>query len=191
MDSDSKLPSSEIKAQVLRDVDEGRISTNAVELIAACSALLQMSGGKEASEKKGVDDTSSPVHDQQVFSNNATLLKSNAFNQKDACTASAGAAPGDVNTVSPVAQPNFVNFHEPLHAEMEAGESSVRQPRSKTRRKRSSKETLWMKNYRELQVSYRYKSSIIFDPFQVIAHSQISLILCIHSTGIQGRTWPY
>jgi hypothetical protein len=137
------------------------------------------------SGQKGVD-SSFPVHGQKVFPNDTILSNSDAFNQEDACTMSAGAVPRYLNIVSPVAQPNFVNFHElPLghvlpmgrlisDMTMEAGESSVRRPHLSTCRLQSSKETLWMKNYRDLQVSYRYKSSIIFDPFQVIAHSQIS-----------------
>lgn len=40
MDSDGKFPISKIKAQLLRDDDVGRVSTKAVELIAACSALF-------------------------------------------------------------------------------------------------------------------------------------------------------
>ena len=40
MDSDGKFPISKIKAQILRDDDVGRVSTKAVELIAACSALF-------------------------------------------------------------------------------------------------------------------------------------------------------
>lgn len=40
MDSDGKFPTSKIKAQLLRDDDVGRVSTKAVELIAACSALF-------------------------------------------------------------------------------------------------------------------------------------------------------
>jgi hypothetical protein len=40
MDSDGKFPISKIKAQLLRDSDVGRVSTKAVELINACSALF-------------------------------------------------------------------------------------------------------------------------------------------------------
>mmetsp|Transcript_6266 Transcript_6266/g.10233 ORF Transcript_6266/g.10233 Transcript_6266/m.10233 type:complete len:189 (-) Transcript_6266:1710-2276(-) len=40
MDADGKFPISKIKAQLLRDDDVGRVSTKAVELIAACSALF-------------------------------------------------------------------------------------------------------------------------------------------------------
>jgi len=153
MDSGGKIPTTEIKAQLLRDVDEGRISTNAAELINACSALLQMSGKNEHSGGVGEHDTSSTVHGQQT--NHATLLKGNAFSHAD--TTSAGAVTKDLNSVSPE-EPNFVSCQKPLHA----GEKSVRRPLLPTRSRQPmemrlcAKDTLWMQNYRELQVSFRY-----------------------------------
>lgn len=160
MNSGGKIPTTEIKAQLLRDVDEGRISTNAAELINACSALLQMSGKNEHSGGVGEHDTSSTVHGQQT--NHATLLKGNAFSHAD--TASAGAVTKDLNSVSPE-EPNFVSCQKPLHADItttEAGEKSVRRPLLPTRSRQPmemrlcAKDTLWMQNYRELQVSFRY-----------------------------------
>ena len=50
MDSDGKFPTSKIKAQLLRDDDVGRVSTKAVELIAACSALFVNELARSATE---------------------------------------------------------------------------------------------------------------------------------------------
>lgn len=125
MESDGK---SKIKPHLLRDDDVGEASTNAGELIAACSALLVMSGKKVVKPSIPVRclDNGDVVHGQKV--------------------------PSNLNNVSPVAQPNLDNFHN-----VEGGRASVDQPRLNARRRQSDEEGMWMKNYRALQVSYRWR----------------------------------
>ena len=68
MDSDGRFPTSKIKAQLLSNEDVGRVSTKAVELIAACSAvfvndLARSSQSHHGSKRKSTKTSTSPKDD--------------------------------------------------------------------------------------------------------------------------------